>query len=89
MLPIFLVELGQLRVTSMTLKVLTESPHLTAQGKDLLPALKASIEFCDSVARVRLASLSELMPQDQIFPAAITFLVHSLQASLEEKDQAA
>lgn len=86
MLPVFLVELGQLRVTSMTLKTLIESPHLRQEGKDMVPALKVAVEFCDSVARTRLAMISELMPKDQIFPAAITFLVESLQASLENKD---
>ena len=88
MLPFFLVELGQLRVTSMTLKTLIESPHLTPQGSDMIPALKASIEFCDSVARGRVQMISEIIPdKEELFGAAIRFLAESLTESLNKKER--
>jgi hypothetical protein len=85
MLPIFLTELGQLRVASMTLKSLIESPNLTVEGKELLPALESAMKFCDSIAGVRYQMIAECgMPKEQIFPAAATFLAESLENSVKE-----
>ena len=88
MLPVFLVELARLRVASLVLKDIIESPHLTTDGKVMTEHMKESVKVLDSIASVRMHQIEELgIARSQMFKMAITFLCESLSASVEQEPE--